>query len=58
MTVVTDTSVVLNLCFLEAKERILIPALAPLLDHLEHAADFWISASLRASVLREAGETT
>lgn len=43
---------------LEAKDSAMIPALAPLLDRLEHVADFWIGASLRASVLRDAGETT
>ena len=41
---------------LDAKERRLIPALAPLLDRLENEAQFWISATLRDSVLSDAGE--
>jgi predicted nucleic acid-binding protein len=40
----------------EAKERALIPAVAPLLDRLEKEAQFWISASLRRMVLKAAGE--
>ena len=43
---------------LEAKQRSLIPALAPLLDRLEKEAQFWISAPLRASVLTDAGEAS
>jgi predicted nucleic acid-binding protein len=43
---------------LDAKERRLIPALAPLLDRLENEAEFWISATLRASVLSDAGEAS
>lgn len=43
---------------LDAKQRRLIPAMAPLLDRLENEAQFWISATLRASVLSDAGEVT
>ena len=41
---------------LDARQRSLIPALTPLPDRLESEARFWISASLRASVLKAAGE--
>lgn len=40
----------------DAKERSLIPLIAPLLDILEAKAGFWISASLRRIVLHAAGE--
>lgn len=40
----------------DAKEQSLIPAVAPLLDRLEHEAEFWISTSLRNIVLRSVGE--
>lgn len=40
----------------DAKERSLIPAVAPLLDRLEQEADFWISAPLRATILKAVGE--
>ena len=43
---------------LQARERSLIPALAPLLDRLQAGARFWIAPSLRTSVLRAAGEAT
>ena len=43
---------------LDAKELGLISAVAPLLDRLEAEAKFWISASLRALVLKDAGELT
>jgi uncharacterized protein len=43
---------------LDAKQRWLIPAIAPLLDGLEKDAQFWISATLRASVLNDAGEAS
>jgi uncharacterized protein len=43
---------------LEAKQRSLIPALAPLLDRLENEAQFWISPTLRAAVLSDAGESS
>jgi predicted nucleic acid-binding protein len=39
-----------------ARQRALIPAVAPLLDRLQHEARFWMSPSLRSSVLRAAGE--
>ncbi|MFN0069701.1 MAG: DUF3368 domain-containing protein [Limisphaerales bacterium] len=41
---------------LQARERSLIPALAPLLDKLQAGARFWIAPSLRTAVLRAAGE--
>ena len=40
----------------DAKERSLVPAVAPLLDRLEKEANFWISASLRNMVLKAVGE--
>ena len=40
----------------DAKECTLIPAVAPLLDRLEKEAEFWISASLRATILKTVGE--
>lgn len=43
---------------LDAKDLGLIPAVAPLLDKLEAEARFWISASLRAVILKDAGEMT
>lgn len=43
---------------LDAKELGLIPAVAPLLNQLQAEAKFWISASLRALVLKDAGETS
>lgn len=43
---------------LDAKQRGLIPAMAPLLERLENEAQFWISAALRASVLNDAGEAS
>ena len=41
---------------LVAKERGLVPAVAPLLDRLQREAGFWIGAPLRARILRTAGE--
>ncbi len=41
---------------IEARQRSLIPAVAPLLDRLHHEARFWVSPSLREAVLRAAGE--
>lgn len=43
---------------LDAKQRRLIPEIAPLLERLEIEAQFWISATLRASVLSDAGEAS
>ena len=43
-------------CLRLAKDRGLIPAIAPLLDQLQTNARFWISSSLRTRVLRDAGE--
>lgn len=43
-------------CLRLAKDRGLIPAIAPLLDQLQSGARFWISSSLRARVLQDAGE--
>jgi uncharacterized protein len=43
---------------LDAKQRRLIPAMAPLLERLENEAQFWISPTLRASVLNDAGEAS
>ena len=43
---------------LDAKKRNLVPAVAPLLDKLEAEAEFWISASLRVAVLKDAGEAS
>ena len=43
-------------CLRLAKDRGLIPAIAPLLDQLQTNARFWISASLRTRVLHDAGE--
>jgi uncharacterized protein len=40
----------------EGKSRGLIPAVAPLLDKLQHGAGFWISPALRRQVLSSAGE--
>lgn len=40
----------------DAKEQSLISAVAPLLDRLEQEARFWISASLRSTVLKAVGE--
>lgn len=42
---------------LQARQRALIPAVAPLLHRLQHEARFWIAPSLRTAVLRAAGET-
>jgi hypothetical protein len=39
-----------------ARRREVIPAVAPLLDRLQQEARFWMSASLRSSVLQAAGE--
>ena len=39
-----------------ARERGLIPPLAPLLDVLQHHARFWFSLSLRTAVLHRVGE--
>ncbi len=41
---------------IEARQRSLITAVAPLLDRLNHEARFWVSPSLREAVLRAAGE--
>jgi predicted nucleic acid-binding protein len=41
---------------LQAKQRHLVPALAPFLDRLQFELGFYISAPLRQRVLREAGE--
>jgi predicted nucleic acid-binding protein len=41
-----------------ARERALIPAVAPLLDRLQHEAHFWMTPALRSSVLSAAGETS
>lgn len=41
---------------LDAKRQSLIPALAPLISQLEREARFWISHSLRSTVLQAAGE--
>jgi predicted nucleic acid-binding protein len=43
---------------LQARQRGLIPAVAPLLDRLQQEARFWIAPSLRAAVLRAAGEAS
>jgi uncharacterized protein len=43
---------------LEARQRSLIPALAPLLDRLESEAQFWVSPTLRAAILSDAGESS
>lgn len=53
MIVVTDTSVVLNLCLLGHED-----VLATLfqLDRLQTEARFWFSPSLRIQVLQLAGE--
>ena len=42
---------------LQARQRSLISSVAPLLDRLEQEARFWIAPSLRASILRAAGES-
>ena len=39
-----------------AKQRGLVPAIAPILDTLEQQAGFWVGTALRERVLREAGE--
>jgi len=41
---------------LQARQRALVPAVAPFLDRLEQEARFWMSPSLRTAVLRAAGE--
>jgi predicted nucleic acid-binding protein len=41
---------------LQARQRGLIPAVAPLVERLQQEARFWISPSLREAVLRAAGE--
>jgi predicted nucleic acid-binding protein len=41
---------------IEARDRNLIPNIKVLLERLEHEANFWISAELRRSVLKLAGE--
>jgi len=43
---------------LQARQRTLIPAVAPLLDRLQQEARFWIAPSLRAAVLLAAGEVS
>jgi predicted nucleic acid-binding protein len=40
----------------EARARGLIPKVAPVLDHLDQEAGFWIAPKLRARVLQLAGE--
>lgn len=40
----------------EARQRTLIPSVAPLLDRLQKEACFWMAPSLRNSILRLAGE--
>lgn len=42
---------------LQARQRSLISSVAPLLDRLEQEARFWMAPSLRASILRAAGES-
>jgi len=41
---------------LRARQLSLIPSLAPLLDRLDQEARFWMAPSLRAAILRAAGE--
>ena len=41
---------------LRAKDRGMIPAIAPLLDTLEREAGFWMTADLKRRVLDQAGE--
>lgn len=41
---------------LRAKQRQLCPAVAPLLDRLQHELNFFISPGLRQSILSQAGE--
>jgi uncharacterized protein len=43
-------------CLAEAKQRGLIAAIKPLLLELRHKARFWISQSLEARILHDAGE--
>jgi hypothetical protein len=40
----------------EARQRNLIPSVAPLLERLSTDARFWIHPQLRAEILRRAGE--
>jgi predicted nucleic acid-binding protein len=40
----------------EARDKDLIPALAPIVDRLQEEAGFWISPALRLTVLRAVGE--
>lgn len=42
---------------LQARQRSLIPAIAPLLDRLQHQARFWIAPALHTAVLSAAGES-
>jgi hypothetical protein len=39
-----------------ARQRGVLPAIAPVLDRLEQTAGFWVGTALRERVLREAGE--
>lgn len=41
---------------LQARQSTLIPSVAPLLDRLQQEACFWMTPSLRTSILRLAGE--
>lgn len=41
---------------IQARKRSLIPSVAALLDRLEQEARFWMAPSLRANILRLAGE--
>jgi predicted nucleic acid-binding protein len=41
---------------LQARQRLLVPSIAVLLDRLEKDARFWISPSLRTAILLAAGE--
>jgi predicted nucleic acid-binding protein len=39
-----------------AKQNVVVPAIAPLLERLEHKAGFWVGSALKDRLLREAGE--
>lgn len=41
---------------LQARQQSLIPSVTTLLDRLDHEARFWMAPSLRANILRIAGE--
>jgi uncharacterized protein len=43
---------------MEARHKDLLPALAPIVDRLQEEAGFWISPTLRLTILRAVGEAS